>query len=155
MNKLLSYILIYCVIYFIGCLSMLVIENYYSTFISKKPPLGCSLKILLINGSFGGVSLVLVTLMLSWIKKKEYKRNIKINILLIIFFIILIFLLLVVYECTAGMISFKWHNKQTWNYNHNQFPMNKTLCNGYVSYINTFMFTILLIIWSLIIYKFL
>ncbi len=145
MNK----ILLYFLIYLFGCLSGLFIESIYS-YITMSDPFIPTIQNTFFN--FFGISLLIVTLFLDWVKNKlKYPFDLKD----IIVYFILIYIFLFFFECIGGILSFSIYKKQNWNYNENvNISYNFSTCYGYVSFLNTFIFTCLVIIWSIFIYDY-
>lgn len=73
----------------------------------------------------------------------SFKRKLNFYSLSVSLFAILIF------ECIAGKISYRYHGYQTWKYEQNWYP----LCQNYVSLKSSIYFALLIIIFYYIIYK--
>ena len=122
--------------YVIGSIGGIINELTISEIDGKKHHCfhdSCWINMLIFN--VYGWGLMMVTLM--WMSLSN-----KISLYV---FVIISIIFLMIFECIAGQISYQYWGKQTWNYQ-------SDMCNGYISWLTTFYFTAVSILFVTYVY---
>ena len=142
MNLLSKYIIVYIIALIFGW----VLESILAKRILCFNPFSwrCVIQGLFLNGHIYG--LLLITVIYQFVLSRGITFDTP-STILGLFVVILIFISL--FECFMGKISYKYHGIKTWNYD-NKFRY--TSCDGYISVYPTLFFSLILLVYLLVIY---